>query len=163
MLHQHYDEENVLEDLDFDDIEFENVPKESLVPDDYQVNAIEDNDDFDDSNMITDKINDNFDVSSHGGSDVNLPHGSTTSVGRNMTSSVASLSDHTKDKHDRSKDDNKSIVKGKDSNVSKAKGNLKVKSNAKNLENNGGNSQYHLGFKCFLILQSVVYLLYFNN
>ena len=163
MSHLDYEEENVIEDLDFEDIEFENVPKDNMDPDDYRVNAIEDIDDFDDSNMVTNKINDNFDAISHGSSDVNFPHDSTTSDGRNVTSPVASSSDPTKDKHDRSKDENKSIAKGKDSNVSKAKGNLKIKSDAKNLENSGGISQYQQGFKCFLILQCLVYFLYFNN
>ena len=164
MSHPDFEEKNVVTKQDFDDTEFKNIPQDSIIPGDYGENDFDNIEDVVESQlMITNKINDNFDVSSHGSSNINYPHSSITLPEKNRTSPVVPASEPTNMSKTQRNDGTKQIIKGKDSNFSKAKGNLQVKSDRKNLDANDGISQYKFGCKLFLVLQFITHILYSCN
>ena len=166
--HIDYDEEeNIIEDIDYDnndDVnEFKTRDGFSKYPRDYDENDdnIGDDDDDDDDNdeiddsemMITNKINDKFDVSSHGRG-VDYPQGSTASFNRNMTSSKPAEKKVPIRRHN--------DVKGKESDVGKAKGNLQIKAGSKrSKERSGANSQSSFSVMSAILLP--IYTLFLSK
>lgn len=140
------DKEEFEDVVDFDGVEG-NVDHDNAIRTDYGDNDSTDVDEM----IITNKVNDKFDVSSHG-SDVNtnvdFPHGSVTSVGKNMTSDAHNVKNTDTSKKDGG-DSNDRMIKGKDSKVSKAKGKSQIKFVSS--ENNASTSITHSTIALFLL------------
>ena len=121
----------------------------------------DDNDEIDDSEMmITNKINDKFDVSSHGRG-VDYSQGSTASFNRNMTSSKPAEKKVSIRRH---KYGNKNDVKGKESDVGKVKGNLQIKAGSKrSKERSGANSQSSFSVMSAILLPIPFYTLFLSK